>query len=172
MCDTCGCDLQRSGEKGSEVIAVHQSLLAANSEMAEKNRAHFRASGTVAINIISSPGSGKTTLLEKTIERLGAKVRIGVIEGDIESIHGHGLQTRRESQGRDMKRIPLGRGIMALELEEHDVVAGTVDHGAVEGDRHARRGAGSPENRIRGRRIRGVSRIDHPRRQPAIAGQP
>ena len=35
------------------------------------------------VNIISSPGAGKTTLLERTCEELGAKFRIGVIEGDI-----------------------------------------------------------------------------------------
>jgi hydrogenase nickel incorporation protein HypB len=41
--------------------------------------------GAVAINMISSPGSGKTTLLERTIEALKATVKIGVIEGDIET---------------------------------------------------------------------------------------
>jgi len=35
--------------------------------------------------MISSPGSGKTTLLEKTIEALGDSLRMGVIEGDIET---------------------------------------------------------------------------------------
>jgi hydrogenase nickel incorporation protein HypB len=35
--------------------------------------------------MISSPGSGKTTLLERTIEALKATVKIGVIEGDIET---------------------------------------------------------------------------------------
>jgi hydrogenase nickel incorporation protein HypB len=35
------------------------------------------------VNIISSPGAGKTTLLERTCEKLRAKFRIGVIEGDI-----------------------------------------------------------------------------------------
>jgi hydrogenase nickel incorporation protein HypB len=41
--------------------------------------------GAVAINMISSPGSGKTTLLERTIEALKNTVKIGVIEGDIET---------------------------------------------------------------------------------------
>lgn len=34
---------------------------------------------------MSSPGAGKTTLLERTIERLRGSLRIGVIEGDIET---------------------------------------------------------------------------------------
>jgi hydrogenase nickel incorporation protein HypB len=35
--------------------------------------------------MISSPASGKTTLLERTIEALKETVRLGVIEGDIET---------------------------------------------------------------------------------------
>lgn len=85
MCDSCGCDLTLDHSHDSKVIDVHRSLLAANTAMAEKNRAHFEEMGTVAINMISSPGSGKTTLLEKTIEALGDSLRIGVIEGDIET---------------------------------------------------------------------------------------
>lgn len=93
MCDSCGCalpsDHDHTHEHGhshaTEIIQVHQSLLAANEAIAAENRAHFKARGITAINLISSPGSGKTTLLEKTIERLQGKIRIGVIEGDIET---------------------------------------------------------------------------------------
>ncbi len=93
MCDSCGCalpsDHDHTHEHGhshaTEIIQVHQSLLAANEVVAAENRAHFEARGITAINLISSPGSGKTTLLEKTIERLQGKIRIGVIEGDIET---------------------------------------------------------------------------------------
>jgi len=86
MCDACGCDLQVDKHShDSKVIEVHESLLAANTAIALTNRAHFDKMGVVAINMISSPGSGKTTLLEKTIEALGETIRIGVIEGDIET---------------------------------------------------------------------------------------
>jgi len=50
------------------------------------------------LNLMSSPGAGKTTLLEKTIDLLKDRLRIGVIEGDIqtsadaERIAGHGVQ--------------------------------------------------------------------------------
>lgn len=66
-------------------VNVYKSLLSANDHQAHENRQHFKALGTVAINLISSPGSGKTALLEKTIELLGNKLNIGVIEGDIET---------------------------------------------------------------------------------------
>jgi hydrogenase nickel incorporation protein HypB len=59
--------------------------LAANDALAKLNRQHFKEMGAVALNLISSPGSGKTTLLEHTIEKLGDEIRIGVIEGDIET---------------------------------------------------------------------------------------
>lgn len=80
MCDSCGCI-----SPGSKVIDVNESLFAANNAMAAKNRDHIKRLGAMAINMISSPGSGKTTLLEKTIELIGNKCRIGVIEGDIET---------------------------------------------------------------------------------------
>jgi hydrogenase nickel incorporation protein HypB len=57
----------------------------ANNAQAEANRRHIEAIGAVAINMISGPGSGKTTLLEKTIDLLKTQLRIGVIEGDIET---------------------------------------------------------------------------------------
>jgi len=84
MCDSCGCASQGHNHD-HKVVEVNQSLLAANDALAAINREHIDELGAVAINLISSPGSGKTTLLEKTIERLGGELRIGVIEGDIET---------------------------------------------------------------------------------------
>jgi hydrogenase nickel incorporation protein HypB len=81
MCDTCGCHSPSS----PLVVEVNQSLMAANDEVAHANRHRIEAMGAVGLNLISSPGSGKTTLLEKTIERLDGRLRIGVIEGDIET---------------------------------------------------------------------------------------
>lgn len=84
MCDACGCELQ-DAERNTRTIEVHESLLAANIEQANKNRHHFEKMGAVAINLISSPGSGKTTLLEQTIHHLKNEINIAVIEGDIET---------------------------------------------------------------------------------------
>ncbi|MFZ5759893.1 MAG: hydrogenase nickel incorporation protein HypB [Thermodesulfobacteriota bacterium] len=94
MCDECGC-----AAPGPKVVEVHQSLLAANDALAQKNREHIEALGAVAINLISSPGSGKTTLLEKTIEQLQGELRIGVIEGDIE--------TERDAERIRAKGVPV-----------------------------------------------------------------
>jgi len=83
MCDTCGC--HTDSHENRKMVEVHESLLAANRRQAEKNRLHIEAMGAAAINLISGPGSGKTTLLEHTIDMLGNRLRIGVIEGDIET---------------------------------------------------------------------------------------
>lgn len=90
MCDSCGCPSPSDhshdhSHSHSKTVDVHESLFAANEAIAKMNREHFEAMGAVAINLISSPGSGKTTLLEHTIEQLGNELKIGVIEGDIET---------------------------------------------------------------------------------------
>ncbi len=104
MCDTCGCpspsdhdhehehnhnhdhDHDHHHSHGqSKKVAVHTSLFAANDALAKANREHFNEVGAVALNLISSPGSGKTTLLEHTIDALRGEIKIGVIEGDIET---------------------------------------------------------------------------------------
>jgi len=64
-------------------IDVRQKVLAANSAVAEALRASFRTSGTLVVNVISSPGSGKTTLLEVTARALKSRLRLGGLDGDI-----------------------------------------------------------------------------------------
>lgn len=104
MCDTCGCAVTDSSLHSSahqhathRTIEVLEDLLAANNEVAAHNRAHLEQQGILAINLMSSPGAGKTALLEATIDALGARVRIGVIEGDLETendaarIRAHGV---------------------------------------------------------------------------------
>jgi hydrogenase nickel incorporation protein HypB len=68
-------------------IAVVKNIMEANQRIAEENRHRFAASGTTVINLMSSPGAGKTSLLEKTIQALRGDLRVGVIEGDIQSTH-------------------------------------------------------------------------------------
>src|SRR6056297_2249502 len=61
-----------------------------NENMAKKNRELFARYMIPVINMISSPGSGKTSLLEKTVNHFEGKMRIAVLEGD--------LQTDRDAQ--------------------------------------------------------------------------
>ncbi len=66
-------------------IAVVKDILEANERIARENRAIFDEKGLVVFNLMSSPGAGKTSLLEKTIDALKDNLRMGVIEGDIQS---------------------------------------------------------------------------------------
>jgi hydrogenase nickel incorporation protein HypB len=65
-------------------IPVVRNVLEVNDRIAEQNREIFDRYRLLVINLMSSPGAGKTSLLEKTIERLKDRIRIGVIEGDIQ----------------------------------------------------------------------------------------
>ena len=66
-------------------VDVARKILSANEAYAQKNRELLTRHGKRCFNMISSPGSGKTTLLVRTISDLTGAVRIGVIEGDIQT---------------------------------------------------------------------------------------
>ncbi len=66
-------------------VTIAQNILAANDSIAQEIQQRHAARGIHTLNFMSSPGAGKTTLLERTIERLRGRVRIGVIEGDVET---------------------------------------------------------------------------------------
>ncbi len=66
-------------------ISVVKNILAANDRIAQENRAIFDEHKLLVFNLMSSPGAGKTSLLEKTILALKDHLKIGVIEGDIQS---------------------------------------------------------------------------------------
>lgn len=67
------------------VITIERKVLERNDVFAERNRALFARHGILAVNMVSSPGSGKTSLIERTLEHLRSSVRIGVIEGDVQT---------------------------------------------------------------------------------------
>lgn len=66
-------------------ISVVKDILEANDRIAQENRNLFDRMGVTVMNLMSSPGAGKTSLLEKTIRGVKGVLRMGVIEGDIQS---------------------------------------------------------------------------------------
>ena len=64
---------------------VMEGVLDANDALAQANRTRFAGAGTYVINMMSSPGAGKTALLERTLERMRSKLRLGVLEGDVQT---------------------------------------------------------------------------------------
>ena len=68
-----------------KVIEIKKSVFAENEKDADELRRELKAKGVYLLNLMSSPGSGKTTTLIRTINLLKDKVRIAVMEADIDS---------------------------------------------------------------------------------------
>ena len=68
-----------------KVIEIKKSVFAANEQDAEMLRKELKGRGVFLLNLMSAPGSGKTTTLIKTINLLKDKLRIAVMEADIDS---------------------------------------------------------------------------------------
>ena len=98
MCEQCGCaatpeSVHVSDHVGSisakpvrrRSIEILTGILSENDHAAAHNRGHLDHHGVLAVNLMSSPGSGKTSLLEATVDAIGDRFRIAVIEGDLET---------------------------------------------------------------------------------------
>lgn len=69
-----------------KVIDIRKAILLDNDREADKLRRRLSENQVFMVNLMASPGAGKTSLLIQTIRMLKEKLRIGVIEGDIESV--------------------------------------------------------------------------------------
>ncbi len=72
-------------QTGALRVDVLEHILGENDRTAQTNRSDFARAGVHVVNLMSSPGAGKTALLRETLIRLGGTVRVGIIEGDIET---------------------------------------------------------------------------------------
>ncbi len=86
-------------------ITVGRNVYGKNDERADENRRLFREAGLCVINLLSSPGSGKTSLLERTAVHLKDRLRILVIDGDVET-------------ERDAERLRR-QGLEAIQIQTH-----------------------------------------------------
>ena len=67
------------------IVTVERKVLEKNDQIAARLRERFAHHRLFVFNIVSSPGAGKTSLLERTIERLKGRVRMAVVEGDVQT---------------------------------------------------------------------------------------
>jgi hydrogenase nickel incorporation protein HypB len=65
-------------------VPVVRNILQANERLAAANRKRFDEAGIFVFNLMSSPGAGKTSLLEKTVDGLADRIKMAVIEGDLQ----------------------------------------------------------------------------------------
>ena len=68
-----------------KIIEIKKSVFADNDQDAAELRKELKAKGIYLLNLMSAPGSGKTTTLIRTINLLKDKLRIAVMEADIDS---------------------------------------------------------------------------------------
>lgn len=68
-----------------KIIEVKESIFADNNQDADRLRAQLKAEKTFLLNLMSSPGSGKTSTLLALAKELEGRVRLGVMEADIDS---------------------------------------------------------------------------------------
>ena len=66
-------------------VNIGKKILSSNEEYALQNNQLLTKQKKLCLNMISSPGSGKTTILARTISETKDKIKIGVIEGDIQT---------------------------------------------------------------------------------------
>ena len=86
-----------------KVIEIRKSVFAANDQDAAALRNELKHKGVYLLNLMSSPGSGKTTTLIRTLNLLKDKLRIAVMEADIDS-------------DVDARRIQSETGVASIQL--------------------------------------------------------
>lgn len=69
-----------------KLIDIKQNILSDNDNQADIVREDLKKKNTYMINLMASPGSGKTSTIIQTVKNLRGEMKIGVIEGDIESL--------------------------------------------------------------------------------------
>ena len=86
-------------------VDLREKVLSTNEKIAISNRVRFAETGTLVLNLVSSPGSGKTSLIEETVKILKDRYRIYVVTGDIMTendarrIARHGVEAVQISTG-------------------------------------------------------------------------
>ncbi len=83
------------------IVTIQRKILEKNDVIAESLRKIFKEKNIFVINMLSSPGSGKTSLIEKIIDYLEGRIKIGVIEGD--------LQTKLDAERIEKYGIPVAQ---------------------------------------------------------------
>ena len=72
-------------EKEIRIIEVKRSIFEDNDRDADRLRKELKEKKVFLLNLMSSPGSGKTTTLLALAEALKGRIRMGVMEADIDS---------------------------------------------------------------------------------------
>ena len=91
-----------------KVIEIKKSIFADNDQDAEALRSELKQKGVFLLNLMSSPGSGKTTTLIRTLDLIKDKLRVAVMEADIDS----DVDARKIREATGVESIQLHTGGM------------------------------------------------------------
>ena len=91
-----------------KIIEIKKSVFADNDKDADLLRRELKQRGVFLLNLMSSPGSGKTTTLIRLLERIKDKVRVAIMEADIDS----DVDARKIRQASGVESIQLHTGGM------------------------------------------------------------
>lgn len=84
MCDESRVNAQFIMSDEVKIIEIKKSVFADNEKDADALRSELKNKKVFLLNLMSSPGSGKTTTLIQTLNRIKDKVRVAVMEADID----------------------------------------------------------------------------------------
>ena len=91
-----------------KIIEIKKSVFADNDRDADELRKELKGKGVFLLNLMSSPGSGKTTTLIRTINLLKDRLRIAVMEADIDG----DVDARKIREATGIESIQLHTGGM------------------------------------------------------------
>ena len=72
-------------ENKARIIEVKRSIFENNDQDADRLRQELKEKKVFLVNLMSSPGSGKTTTLLQLAKALNGRIKMGVMEADIDS---------------------------------------------------------------------------------------
>ena len=91
-----------------KIIEIKKSVFADNDRDADLLRGELKAKGVFLLNLMSSPGSGKTTTLIRLLGLIRDKIRVAVMEADIDS----DVDARKIREATGVESIQLHTGGM------------------------------------------------------------
>ncbi|MBU2514912.1 hydrogenase nickel incorporation protein HypB [bacterium] len=116
--------------KEVRLIEIKEDILSDNKIQADDLRANLKQEKTFLLNLMSSPGAGKTSLILKTAEQINHRIKIAVMEADIDSkvdaekIAARGIDAIQLRTGGfcHLDSNMVAKGLAAMEVKAQDLI--------------------------------------------------
>jgi hydrogenase nickel incorporation protein HypB len=112
------------------LIEVKEGIMAQNEQEAGHLRDSLRSKGVFLLNLMASPGAGKTSLIVQTVQALAGRLRLAVVEADIDSSVDAEIVSRTGVQAVQLRtggfcHLDAGmvaKGVQALDTDNLDLI--------------------------------------------------